>query len=80
MKERKTYIGKVNGVAGIWCDKKPENIELEKEITFYSPDEGKVFVDKEGNMIDSVVITDGVKIEDYTEIKDIRQEKEQTNE
>lgn len=76
MKERKTYIGKVNGVAGIFCDTKPENIELEKEITFYSPDEGKVFVDKEGNMVDSVVITDGVDIKDYVEIK---QPKEETN-
>lgn len=76
MKERKTYIGKVNGVAGIFCDIKPENIELEKEITFYSPDEGKVFVDKEGNMVDSVVITDGVDIKDYVEIK---QPKEETN-
>lgn len=80
MIERHSYIGKLNGVNGIWCDQKPEGIELEKEITFYSPDEGKVFVDKEGNLVDCVVIQDGIDIADYTEIKDIRQEKEQTNE
>lgn len=71
MKERKTYIGKVNGVAGIFCDIKPENIELEKEITFYSPDEGMIFT-KDGELYDSVVINDDVKIEDYEEVKDTR--------
>lgn len=70
MLKRHSYIGKVNGVHGIWCDIKPENIELEKDILFYSADDGKVFVDKEGNFYDSVVIQDGVDINDYMEIKD----------
>lgn len=74
MIERHTYIGKLKGVSGIWCDKKPKGIEVEKEITFYSPDEGNVFVDKEGNMVDSVVITDGVDIKDYVEIKQPKDE------
>lgn len=76
MIERHSYIGKLNGVSGVWCDQKPEGIELEKEITFYSPDTGKVFVDKEGNLVDCVVIQDGIDIADYTEIK---QPKEETN-
>ena len=74
MKERTTYIGTLKGIKGIWCDKKPEGIELEKEITFYSPDEGKVFVDKEGNLVDCVVIQDGIDIADYTEIKQLKEE------
>lgn len=77
MKERKTYIGKVNGVAGIFCDIKPENIELEKEITFYSPDEGKVFVDKEGNMLDSIILNEGETIDAYHEIVKPKTEEEQ---
>ena len=69
MIERHSYQGTLNGVNGIWCDQKPKGLKNVKDITFYTADEGKVFVDKEGNMIDSVVITDGVKIEDYVEIK-----------
>lgn len=81
MIERKSYIGKTkDGFNAVWCDKHPEDAVIEKVVTFYSPDEGKIFVDKEGNMTASVVIKDGVDIKDYTEIKDIRQEKEQTNE
>lgn len=76
MIERKSYVGTLNGVSGVWCDQKPEGLEVIKENTFYSADEGKVFVDKEGNMVDSVVITDGVDIKDYVEIK---QPKEETN-
>lgn len=69
MIERKSYIGTLKGVKGVWCDKKPRGLEVEKTNTFYVADEGKVFVDKEGNMLDSVVIQDGVDIKDYTEIK-----------
>ena len=73
MKERKSYIGKLNGISGVWCDQKPEGLEIEKEITFYSPDEGKVFT-KDGEIFTSVVIKDGVKIEDYVEINEPKQE------
>ena len=82
MKERHSYQGTLNGVNGIWCDQKPEGLEVIKENTFYSADEGKVFVDKEGNMVDSVVITDGVDIKEYVEIQDPRNQeepKEETN-
>lgn len=71
MKERKSYMGKLNGVSGIWCDTKPADLEVTKEITFYTPDEGKVFV-KNGEFYDSVVINDDVKIEDYEEVEDTR--------
>lgn len=69
MIERKSYIGKTkDGISAVWSDKHPEDAVIENEITFYSPDEGKIFVDKEGNMTTSVVIKEGVNIEDYTEI------------
>ena len=71
MKERKSYIGTLNGVNGIWCDQLPEGLEIKQEITFYTPDEGKVLT-KDGELFDSVVIKDDVKIEDYTEIVDPR--------
>lgn len=77
MKERKSYIGTLNGVNGIWCDQCPEGIELKETITFYSADEGKVFADKEGNLLDTVVIKDGVNIEDFVEIVDVRNKEEQ---
>lgn len=77
MIERHTYKGTVDGVFGIFVDKKPENIELQEEVVWYSPDEGKVFVDKEGNLLDSVVITEGVDIKDFVEIV---KPKEETNE
>lgn len=76
MKERTTYIGTLKGVKGIWCDKKPKGLEVDKTITWYSADEGKVFADKEGNLVESVIIQDGVKIEDYVEIKDPRPQPE----
>lgn len=73
MKERHSYIGTLNGVNGVWCDQKPEGVIVEKEITFYTPDEGNVF-EKDGELFDSVVIEDGVDIKDYSEVKDERAE------
>jgi len=69
MKKRKSYKGRLNGVASIWCDRKPEGLELEEEITFYTPDEGKIFKkgDDYGNC---VIIRDGIKIEDFEEVED----------
>lgn len=67
MKERKSYIGTLNGVNGVWCDRCPEGVEVTQEITFYTPDEGKVFT-KDGELFENVVIKDDVKIEDYAEI------------
>lgn len=76
MKERHSYIGTLNDVNGVWCDKKPKGLKVTEEITFYSADEGKVFT-KDGELFDSVVIKDGVKIEDYIEIIDPRQKEEE---
>lgn len=80
MIERKSYVGKLNGVSGVWCDQKPEGLEVIKENTFYVPDEGKVFVDKEGNITDSVVITDGIDIKDFVEIKQPKGREDESSE
>ena len=75
MIERHSYIGKVDGVAGIWCDQKPGNIELERVVDFYVPDDGCVFV-KDKQFFDSVVIEDGVDIAQFVEIQDPRNQEE----
>lgn len=81
MIERKSYIGKTSdGVSAIWTDIHPEDATIEKTITFFNPDEGKVFVDKEGNMTDSVVITDGVDIKDFVEIKQPKGREDESSE
>ena len=76
MKEHKAYLGKLNGVSGVWCDKKPKDLEAVQENTFYTPDEGMVFT-KDGELFDTVFIRDeSIKIEDYIEIKDVRPQPE----
>lgn len=75
MKERKSYKGTLNEVFGIWTDQKPEDIVLIDEVTFYTPDDGKIFY-KDGEYYDCVVIEDDVKIEDYQEITDPREPKD----
>lgn len=79
MKERHSYIGTLNGINGVWCDKKPEGLDLKETVTFYTPDEGMVFT-KDGELFDSVVIKDDIKIEDYVEIKDVRKQIEEEKE
>ena len=73
MIKRKSYKGKLDGVSGIWCDKKPKGLKEVKEIVFYVPDEDKVFT-KDGKLFDSVVITEGVDIKDYIEIEKPKEE------
>lgn len=78
MKERHSYVGILNGVNGVWCDKKPEGLEVIKENIFFVPDEGKIF--KKGEeYTDCVIVTDGFDINDFVEIKDPRIQ-EQTEE
>ena len=81
MIERKSYIGKTkDGFGAVWTDKHPKGVTIENTITFYTPDDGKVFVDKEGNMVDSVVIQDGINIADYVEIIKPKTEEEPAQE
>ena len=69
MIESKSYRGKLDGVFGIWTDKKPKGLKEVEEITFYQADEGKVFA-KDGEPLGrTLVLQDGEKIEDYEEIE-----------
>ena len=77
MKKRKSYIGTLNGIKGVWVDKKPKEVEVEKEIVFYSPDEGKVLCSKEGELFESIIIDENTKISDFVEIVDPRIKKEE---
>lgn len=80
MKEHKAYLGKLNGISGVWCDKKPKDLEVVQENTFYTPDEGMVFT-KDGELFDIVFVRDeSIKIEEYIEIKDPRQQPEEIKE
>lgn len=78
MQKHISYIGKLNGVYGVWCDKKPEGIELEKELIFYTPEEGKIF-QKGDELFTTVILKEGESIEDYTEIDEPEQPKEKNN-
>ena len=70
MKERKSYKGTLNGVFGIWTDTKPEGVELQEEITFYVPDEGKVFVNlKTAESCDTLILQKGETLADYDEVE-----------
>ena len=77
MKERKSYVGRLNGIFGIWCDRKPEGLELEKENTFMVPDEGKIFKKKaDDTYADIIMVSNGEKVEDYEEVDAPKQEEE----
>lgn len=78
MIERKSYKGVLDGISGIWCDKKPKGIKDCETITWYAADEGKVFT-KDGELFDSVVLKDGETIEQYIEIIDPREKGEEEN-
>lgn len=67
MKIRKSYKGLLNGVFGIWTDTIPNGLELQEEITFYVPDENKMFK-KDKEYFDCVILKYDDKIEDYEEI------------
>ena len=78
MKKRHSYIGILNGISGVFCDKKPKGIELENTIEWYSADEGMVFT-KDGELFDSVILKEGESIDQYIEIKDPRNQEEEEN-
>ena len=73
MKERKFYKGKLDGKAGVWCDKCPKGLKDKVESVFYSADEGKVLV-KDGKMVTSVVLKEGEKITDWQEVEAPKEE------
>jgi len=78
MKERHSYKGVLNGINGVWSDKKPRGLKEVETITFYVPDEDKIF--KKGDeYFTSVVIKDDINIEDYEEVAKPEEPKEEEN-
>lgn len=76
MQTKITYKGYIDGVYGIYCGFKPENLEIEEEVTVYYPDENKVFI-KDGEEYDAVVLQDGESIADYDEVEVPKTEQEE---
>lgn len=70
MKIKVTYIGILNGVAGLWCGFKPEGAKIKDRKYVLYPDEGYKLQDKEGKLYDSVVLEGDDSEENYVEVKD----------
>lgn len=68
MQTKITYKGYIDGVYGIYCGFKPENLEIEEEVTVYYPDENKIFM-KNGEEFGAVVLQEGESIDDYDEVE-----------
>ena len=68
MQTKITYKGYIDDVYGIYCGFKPDNLEIEEEVTVYYPDENKVFI-KDGEEYGAVVLKEGESIEDYDEVE-----------
>ena len=68
MQTKITYKGYIDGVYGIYCGFKPENLEIVEEVTVYYPDENKVFI-KDGEEYGAVVLKEGESIADYDEVE-----------
>ncbi len=71
MKIRTTYKGvREDGISGIWCGFKPDNITVTEEIAILYPDENKQLKNKNtGEILDSVILTDDTPQEDFEEIE-----------
>lgn len=71
MEIRTTYKGiREDGVKGIWCGFRPDNITVLEEIQILYPDEGKQLKNKNtGEILYSVILTDNISQEDFEEVE-----------
>lgn len=71
MQVKTTYKGiREDGVKGIWCGFKPDNITITEEIHILYPDENKQLKNKNtGEILDSVILTDDISQNDFEEIE-----------
>ncbi len=71
MEIRTTYKGiREDGVSGIWCGFKPDNITVTEEIHILYPDENKQLKNKNTEeILDSVILTDDISQEAFEEIE-----------
>lgn len=69
MQIKTTYIGKLNGINGVWCDFKPENLIVKEEYSVLYPSPNKKLKHKQTQEIfNSVLLINGEVKENYTEI------------
>ena len=74
-----TYVGKLNGIKGMWCGFKPEGLEVIEERAVLFPSEGKILQRKDDEKIqEAAVWLKDTTEEDWIEI-DIPEEVEETN-
>lgn len=77
MEIRKTYIGKIDGKGAICCGHKPENLEVETELPILYPSENMLLKRKsDGEVFDSVALTNGDSMENYEEVEAPKEEED----
>lgn len=69
MQVKTTYKGITkDGIKGIWCGFKPDNITVLEEIYILYPDEGKQLKNKNTEeILSSVILTDDISQDDFEE-------------
>ena len=71
MEIRTTYKGITeDGIKGIWCGFKPDNISVTEEIQILYPDKNKQLKNKiTGELSSSIVLSDAINHDDYEEVE-----------
>lgn len=71
MQIKTTYKGITEqGIKGIWCGFKPDNITVAEEIQILYPDENKQLRNKTtGELISCVILDDTTNQDDYEEVE-----------
>jgi len=70
MEIRFTFEGTLNGVQGVWCGFKPVGVVVTKVIPILYPDKDKKLRKKgDEELLDFVILKDGIKEEDYEEVE-----------
>ena len=71
MQVKTTYKGiREDGVKGIWCGFKPDNIIVSEEIQILYPDKDKQLRNKlTGELTSCVILNDTINQDDYEEVE-----------
>lgn len=71
MEIKETFVGKLNGVFGVWCGFKPEKAVITDIKKILIADEGKILKHKEtGELTNTVCLKNGDTEENYEEIEE----------
>ena len=76
METRITYVGTLNGVRGMWCGHKPDDVKVTEERIVLHPSEGyelESVVNQE--RFSAVWLKDGDCEDNYIEVETIEEEK-----